>query len=48
MSHTKRPIRPLKAERPSPMMSVVPTMGEALNACISRWAKRFSRRSRSD
>lgn len=48
MSEAKKPTRPLKAERPSPMMSVEPTMREALSAFIPRWAKRFSRRNRSD
>lgn len=47
MTEPSKPARPLKAERPSPMMSVEPTMREALSACIPRWAKRLSRRSRS-
>jgi hypothetical protein len=47
MTPDKKPIRPLKAERPSPMMSVEPSFGEAINSLINRWFKRRSRRGGS-
>jgi hypothetical protein len=47
MTEPSKPIRPLKPERPSPMMSVEPTFKEAISQFIPRWAKRFSARGRS-
>lgn len=46
MTEPEKPARPLKPERPSPMMSVEPSFKEAISHFIPRWARRFSRRSR--
>lgn len=49
MSETGKPIRPLKPERPSPMMaSETPlTLKGVLEVVTPRWAKRLMRRGRS-
>ena len=47
MPQNKKPTRPLKAERPSPMMSIEPTMREAWSVFVPRWAKRLFRRDRT-
>lgn len=48
MTQTKKPFRPLKPERPSPML-VEPelTLKEAIEILTPRWLKRSSRRGRS-
>ncbi len=47
MKQTEKPTPQLKPKRPSPMMSMEPSMKEGIEALTPRWLKRLLSRERS-